>query len=890
MCGRLVLQGHGCFPGPPHTQKKRGTAQRRAPKQRVIYSTRLLRSRVTDRLASAARFPVTLIVAPAGFGKTVALRDFIEATQLEAVRYDVAREHATLMAFVHGLSAALESVAPSAIASFPAMQQRIMGAAEPVRELATWFAEHLKHTACTIVIDDFHAAAADAEVVALLVDLVERVGSRIRWIIATRSDAGLPIASWIGYGRMEYPVGEDDLRFTAQEALATAGDAQANAEPSEIEALRELTGGWPIALSIALRTRTHASDLRAATTGTREMVYRYLAEQIFNGLKRGQQLFLLRTCVLPTFDVEIAQAMGSTPEFLVELRRSVAFLSASSSAEYRYHDLFRDFLEHELRRSGASEWFSAHVEAAELLEQRRGAEAAALALFAKVGAVEPIVRIVENHGIELLEQGEGELLAAALDAVPEETRRSHSAVLGIRAMLDANRGRFDVAEGAFVTAIDGASEMGLRAALVHRYAIELVRQGRDCVALLEPYASDETLPVELRIPILGTLATSYVRAGRMHDAVGTARRALNSVEQLDDSRRARLFQQAAYVYQFSSWRERARTYAAQAVELATARGLFEVAARAYSVLYAVASGDDDDPIAALAALDKLAECARKGASRQVRIFAVVESYAIEVDRNNQAAIERLERELLDDDATARTHGALLPAHALRAAWDGDFRRAYGLLAGTAELQEVDERRALRAAEAALYAFAAGLGAEGDASLRYAVSALEQSKPSPRAVRAQLTIALAEFVRGRASLGHRHLIEAERKLTPQMRRLRVFANAARAIEHVQVGQADRSALAVALARLGADNFGGVARMLAALPLAQVEEPGLAQLTSSERDILQFLARGASTKDVAAKSGRSPQTVDTHIRSICRKLNCSGRREAVAIATAAGWVTV
>jgi len=243
----------------------------------VIPVTRLLRARLNDRLMRAARFPVTLVVAPAGFGKSVALRDFLETARVDAVLYDVAREHNTLMTFVHGLSAALEPVAPSALAAFPAMQQRIMGAADPVRELATWFAEHLKRTVCTIVIDDLHYAAADPDVAALLVDLVERSGERIRWIIATRSDAGLPIASWIGYGRMDYPIGEDDLRFTADEALATAGDVQAGAEPHEVEALRELTAGWPIALSIALRTRTHASDLRAAASGTREMVYRYLA-------------------------------------------------------------------------------------------------------------------------------------------------------------------------------------------------------------------------------------------------------------------------------------------------------------------------------------------------------------------------------------------------------------------------------------------------------------------------------------------------------------------------------------------------------------------------------------------------------------------------------------
>jgi ATP/maltotriose-dependent transcriptional regulator MalT len=856
----------------------------------VIPLTRLLRARVNDRLTRAARFPVTLIVAPAGFGKSVALRDFAETTRLDAVRYDVVREDRTLMAFVHGLSTALEPVAPSALAAFPAMEQRVVGAAEPVRELANWFTEHLKRSVCTIVIDDLHHAAVDPNTVKLLVELVERSGERIRWIIATRSDVGLPIASWIGYGRMDYPVGEDDLRFTPEEALATADEAGADADPHEIEALRDLTGGWPIALSIALRTRTHASDLRAAASGTREMVYRYLAEQVFAGLTRAQQRFLLRTSAFSTFDPEIAEALGASPEFLAELRRAVTFLSTSQTTEYRYHDLFRDFLERELRRSGASEWYAAHLEAGELLE-RRGERAGALALYAKVGAVEPIVRILSAHGIDLLERGQSELLTSALQAVPEQQRGAHAALLGVRAMLDANRGRFDLAESGFVSAIERAQETELRTALVHRYAIELVRQDRDCVALLEPYAQDESLPLASRVPMLGTLATGYARAGRIQDALASAQSALDLQEPLDDDKRARLYQQAAFVHQYAQMHERVRTYATRAVELATARGLFEVAARAYSVLYLEAFEGGDDPIAMLAILDKLQEAARKGASRQARIFGIVDAFAIEVERDDEAAIESLERELLAEDPDAlRGYAALLPAQALRAAWDADFQRAYELLAGTAERQTSAERGALRAAETTLYAFAAGLQAEGEASLRQALALLERCKPSLRVVRAQLTLAITELVRGRASAAHRHLADAERRLTPPMRRLRALVNAVRAMARVQLEQADRTALASALERLRAEHYGGIARLLAALPIARAEEPGYAQLTPSEREILQLLAKGASTKDVAAKTGRSPQTVDTHIRSICRKLNCSGRREAIAIATGAGWVSV
>jgi ATP/maltotriose-dependent transcriptional regulator MalT len=860
---------------------------------RSISAARLLRARVNDRIVRAARFPVTVIVAPAGFGKSVALRDFAETTRLEAVRYDVAREDRTLLAFVHGLSAALEPAAPTALAAFPAMQQRIMGLADPVRELGDWFAEHLKRTVCTIVIDDLHYAASDPSTVALLVDLIERTGKRINWILATRSDAGLPIASWIGYGLMDLPVGEDDLRFTADEALATADDAQASAEPGEIEALRQLTGGWPIALSIALRTRTHAADLRAAASGTREMVYRYLAEQVFAGLDFAQQRFLLRSSVFATFDQEIAETLGGTTEFLLELRRSVTFLNTIVSGDYRYHDLFRDFLERELRRTGSGEWFAAHVAGAELLEQRPGGEAGALAMHAKVGAVDGIIRVIERSGVGLLERGEGETLAAAIEVVPEDRRRENAALIGIRAMLDANRGRFDIAERSFGAAIERAQDPELRAALVHRYAIELVRQDRDSLELLEPYARDEALAAPLRVPMLGTLATAYVRAGRMTDAMVTARRALDLAEPLNDELRARLYQQAAYVYQFAPTHERVREYATLAVELASSRGLFEVAARAYTVLYTVVNDEDDDPIATLGILDRLEECARKGASRQVRVFGLVAAYAIQVERGDDAALDLLDTELGDDMATpALTRAqALLPAYALRAAWEGDFRRAYDLLAGTAPQQTIPERRAMRSAETALYAFAAGLRDEGEAALRDALAVLERcERPSPRLVRAQVMLAVAELVRGRTSAAHRSLAEAERLLSPSMRRLRALVQAVRAMERVQLEQVDPAALTASLERLRAEHFGGIARLLAALPVARVEGTGYTQLTPSEREILQLLAKGASTKDVAAKSGRSPQTVDTHIRSICRKLNCSGRREAVAIATAAGWVSV
>jgi DNA-binding CsgD family transcriptional regulator len=107
--------------------------------------------------------------------------------------------------------------------------------------------------------------------------------------------------------------------------------------------------------------------------------------------------------------------------------------------------------------------------------------------------------------------------------------------------------------------------------------------------------------------------------------------------------------------------------------------------------------------------------------------------------------------------------------------------------------------------------------------------------------------------------------------------------------VELDQADPATAAAALERLRAEHLGGLARLLAAIPFGRGEQPfGPGLLTPAEREILQQLVTGASTKDIAARTGRSPQTVDTHVRSICRKLNCSGRREAVAVAIGERWL--
>ncbi len=849
-----------------------------------------MRSRVNERLARAARFPVTLIVAPAGFGKTVALRDFLATSRIDAVRYDVPREDATLLAFSHGLARSIETVAPSAVSAFPQIQSRIIREEAPISTLTEWFGEHLRRVVATVVIDDLHHAAVDPRVVELIVALIERTTARINWIIATRSDAGLPVASWLGYGTIDVPVGEDDLRFTEDEALAAADDAEGGIAGDEVAALRELTAGWPVALSIAVRTRTYATDLRAATAGAREMVYRYLAEQVYSGLTPEQQSLLLDTSVFSSFDASMVADLGGSSAVFAELRREASFISEVVPGVFRYHDLFRDFLDSELRRAGADRASSAHLRGASILE-RRDETARALALYTLAQDRESVARLLAERGVEVYERGEAEAISNAV-ALVEHAQLSDARVLAVKAMSLSGRGHFDAAERDFVDAITRANDAEIRLSIVDRYAIELIRHDRDAVAFLAPYAADTSIAPARRVSLLGTYASALARAGLLERAVDVVAQAVASIDaSVSDASRARFYQQAAYVHHMLPDRGNAWNYANLAIDLAQTCGLFDVVARAYSVLYTITYDDEDDPIESLALLDRLIEAARKSGGVQTRMYGLLASIDIETSRGDDLAIERLEKEI------ARTDGllphtvaeTLLPSRALRAAWNGDFTEAHAILAGSEPAVTGNTRRAYRCAEISLYAASCGLSEETHEAMARAQEALAASRHSRhRTVRTLLVLALVELVRGHSSAAHRFIAEAEAAVQ-RKGRLQALIHAVRAYYRRALGQAEPAEIAAALERLRSVHFGGLARLLAKLPFPQdMSGGGYAVLTPVEREILLLLAAGASSKEIASKSGRSTHTIDTHVRSICRKLECSGRREAVALAMKSGWV--
>ncbi|HEX8806176.1 MAG TPA: AAA family ATPase [Candidatus Aquilonibacter sp.] len=157
----------------------------------------IVRRRVIDRIASAAMQRVVLIVAPAGYGKSVALRHYLDSLSEPHVRYDVLAENAGLLGFLRGLADAVAEIAPDARGTLAGAYEKNAGSQSPGSDLALWMHSHLRSYRGIIAIDDLQVAQGDREVARFITSLIERTKGRVQWIIASRATSGLPIGTWL---------------------------------------------------------------------------------------------------------------------------------------------------------------------------------------------------------------------------------------------------------------------------------------------------------------------------------------------------------------------------------------------------------------------------------------------------------------------------------------------------------------------------------------------------------------------------------------------------------------------------------------------------------------------------------------------------------------------
>jgi len=877
------------------------------------------RPRLAEALGEGMAGALIVVSAPAGFGKTALLADWIRQEGKPAAWLSLDPADNDPARFWRHAVAALDRVRPG----IGERAGSLLGPPAPgdftglVTALINELADQPGDGEILLVLDDYHLIGSEP-VHGSVAFLLEHRPPGLHLVLATRADPPLPLARLRAKGQLT-ELRAAELRFTSGEAAALLHQAtDADLPPAAVAALTKRTEGWAVGLHLAalsLRGHPDAAGFVAAFSGSHRYVLDYLTGEVLDQQPEQVRAFLLETSVLDRLSGELCDTVtGRTDsqEMLEAIERAGLFLMPLDQVRvwWRYHQLFADLLRARLQQErpgrlpglhrAAAAWYEAHGLVDEAVHH-------ALAGGDAVWAA----RLIERHFDALLRRGA--TVDRWMTALPEELLRSRPRLRLIQAVGAVMAGRVDEAVQLLADA-DRVLETGddepiepsvgraasrvtnvpasialVRAELARRHGDAAVmgtfaRQARACVS------ADEQA---LRLQVDWDLAVADWLRGRLAEAEAALTGLLAEQQAAGELYLAvRAACDLGQVRQARGHLGAALTAYEQAVQIATEAGRpLPPAGMALLGMAEVHYEQDDLDAAARRAADGVALCRQLAYTQPLATGLAASAWICQARGDRTGALEAMAEAGRVAPGTG-VAGPLNPVPAQRAR----LLLAHGDVAAAARW--VDER-GLSADDEPNYAGEPGhlvlarlllarhRPGEALALLERWHAAAVAAGWTGSIIRLQALLALAHAASGNQDRALESLAAALSLACPHGY-VRVFADEG-------APMATLAAQLAAAQRAGPGNAGGVplgcvAQILAASGRSPVAPPARAgtpagargliePLTARELDVLRLLAAGKSNQRIAGELVITLDTVKKHVSHVLAKLGAANRAEAV-----------
>ena len=391
---------------------------------------------------------MTVISAPAGSGKTSLLRAWagrpgqpgrlavlqVQRDQQDAQQFWLALLDAVRQATGADSGAELPAATPDFNA--PAMADRVLS------ELAD------AHGGITLVIDDLHELTSP-EALAQLTRLLMNLPPQVHATLSTRHDVGLGLHQLRLAGELT-EIRAADLRFSERETRELLDASGIELSEAGVALLHQRTEGWAAGLRLAaISLAGHPDPERfvAEFSGSDRTVAEYLLAEMLERQPPDVQDLLLRTSLLDRVNGELADLLTGRPgseRILLDLQDANAFVESLDPERtwFRYHHLFGDLLRLELRRTLPEEVLALHRRAAGWFTVQ-GQVAEAIRHTQAAGDWPDAARLLADHSFSMTLDGQAQTIQALVRAFPPGA--DHPELALVRAMGDLAQGRLDEA-------------------------------------------------------------------------------------------------------------------------------------------------------------------------------------------------------------------------------------------------------------------------------------------------------------------------------------------------------------------------------------------------------------------------------------------------------------
>jgi LuxR family maltose regulon positive regulatory protein len=434
------------------------------------------RPRLAERLDAGLNYPLTLISAPAGSGKTSVLSAWIPHSERCITWLSLDEGDNDPTRFWLYVIAALQRLRPDLGKQAHALLQAQGPQPQPIEsvltvllnEIAAFLENSSTHSTSSggaaeqaplqagfaLVLDDYHVIDAPA-IHAGITFLLDHLPSQMHLIIASRTDPPLPLAR-LRAGNLLAELRLEDLRFTSEEVDLFLNRVMGlQLAVDDVAALATRIEGWVVGLQLAalsLQGRDEEAKRRfvSSFTGSQRYILDYLVEEVLQRQPEGTQEFLLQTSILTRLTGPLCDAVTGRVDgqaLLEELERANLFLIPLDEERgwYRYHQLFAEVLRLRLQQTHPDLVAELHRKAATWCASHGLIDNAVRHALA-AGDAAWTARLIEQHVEEILRRGEGETLRRWVAVVPQEVVRDRPRLILAQAIAAFNAGRLEAAE------------------------------------------------------------------------------------------------------------------------------------------------------------------------------------------------------------------------------------------------------------------------------------------------------------------------------------------------------------------------------------------------------------------------------------------------------------
>jgi LuxR family maltose regulon positive regulatory protein len=411
----------------------------------------LRRPRLDEQMTSGLQTPLTLVAAPAGYGKSMQVSNWVEALAEPCAWLSLDGSDSDVGSFLDYLIATVRTILPDACRQTSAIAKA--SNLPPMSILAGYLVNELDvvDEPFVLVLDDYHRIGADSEVHQLLRHLLAHPPRPLHLVIISRHDPPLPLAALRAGGQLT-EIRSRDLRFTgAETSVLLQGVCEITLDDESVANLEREMEGWAAGLclvTLALADIASPNEFLANLHGGLQHTQEYLFEEVLSRQTDEMRTGLLQSSILDRFCADLCDAVclpadasgaaGPAGQDLVDevRRRNLFCISLDQRGEWhRFHHLFRDLLRSELARHlSRGEIATLHARASDWLAGAGALDDAVRHALA-AGDETRAARLVEQHRHALLDDDRWYALQKLLSLLPASIVQQRPELLLSRAWV-----------------------------------------------------------------------------------------------------------------------------------------------------------------------------------------------------------------------------------------------------------------------------------------------------------------------------------------------------------------------------------------------------------------------------------------------------------------------